>query len=520
MAVTDATLALGGLHARGENSHPAAPPAGRPRVVPPVPARPAGPMPLWRVILQLRRNALGTWGEPAYELDLLSGPFLGRKSLMVNAPEGIRRVLVDNHANYGRTPATLRILHPMIGDGLFLAEGEAWRHQRRLVAPAFAPRSLAVVARHVAAVAGEAVADLRSRTPGPVDLLRTVQRLALEVAGRALFSQEMRRHGPDLRSRTPGPVDLLRTVQRLALEVAGRALFSQEMRRHGPDLRAGMEHYGRRHARPSVLDFVLPADTPDPISWARRRAGQRFKDVLDRIIAERAGDGRDPDAPPRDLFDVLVAARDPDSGRPFTADQLRDQIATLIIAGHETTGLTLFWAFYLLAIAPDWQERVAAEAAGVDLAPEAAHEAYERLPVTRAVVNEALRLYPPAYSIVRVAKGPDEVMGEEVPPGSLVVISPWVLHRHRNRWHDPDAFDPSRFLPGAPPPDRFAYLPFGIGPRVCVGAQFALVEAALLLAALARAFRVELPGSKRVLPVAVVTTAPERAPVFRLVPRG
>jgi cytochrome P450 len=482
MAVTDATLALGGLHARGENSHPAAAPAGRPRVVPPVPARPAGPMPLWRLILQLRRNALGTWGEPAYELDLLSGPFLGRKSLMVNAPEGIRRVLVDNHANYGRTPATLRILHPMIGDGLFLAEGEAWRHQRRLVAPAFAPRSLAVVARHVAAVAGEAVADLRSRTPGPVDLLRTVQRLALEVAG--------------------------------------RALFSQEMRRHGPDLRAGMEHYGRRHARPSVLDFVLPADTPDPISWARRRAGQRFKDVLDRIIAERAGDGRDPDAPPRDLFDVLVAARDPDSGRPFTADQLRDQIATLIIAGHETTGLTLFWAFYLLAIAPDWQERVAAEAAGVDLAPEAAHEAYERLPVTRAVVNEALRLYPPAYSIVRVAKGPDEVMGEEVPPGSLVVISPWVLHRHRNRWHDPDAFDPSRFLPGAPPPDRFAYLPFGIGPRVCVGAQFALVEAALLLAALARAFRVELPGSKRVLPVAVVTTAPERAPVFRLVPRG
>jgi cytochrome P450 len=433
MAVTDATLALGGLHARGENSHPAAPPAGRPRGYRRDHARPAGPMPLWRVILQLRRNALGTWGEPAYELDLLSGPFLGRKSLMVNAPEGIRRVLVDNHANYGRTPATLRILHPMIGDGLFLAEGEAWRHQRRLVAPAFAPRSLAG---------------------------------------------------------------------------------------HGPDLRAGMEHYGRRHARPSVLDFVLPADTPDPISWARRRAGQRFKDVLDRIIAERAGDGRDPDAPPRDLFDVLVAARDPDSGRPFTADQLRDQIATLIIAGHETTGLTLFWAFYLLAIAPDWQERVAAEAAGVDLAPEAAHEAYERLPVTRAVVNEALRLYPPAYSIVRVAKGPDVVMGEEVPPGSLVVISPWVLHRHRNRWHDPDAFDPSRFLPGAPPPDRFAYLPFGIGPRVCVGAQFALVEAALLLAALARAFRVELPGSKRVLPVAVVTTAPERAPVFRLVPRG
>ena len=163
---------------------------------------------------------------------------------------------------------------------------------------------------------------------------------------------------------------------------------------------------------------------------------------------------------------------------------------------------------------------MAEEAAGVDLSPEGAPAAYARLPVTRAVVQETLRLYPPVYTIVRVANGPDTVMGEEVPAGALLVVSPWVLHRHKKLWHDPEAFDPSRFLPGAPPPDRFAYLPFGIGPRVCVGAQFALVEATIVLATMAAAFRIDLLGSRRVRPVAVVTTAPERAPVFSLVPRG
>ena len=127
---------------------------------------------------------------------------------------------------------------------------------------------------------------------------------------------------------------------------------------------------------------------------------------------------------------------------------------------------------------------MAEEAATVDLSPEGAVAAADKLPVARAVVQEALRLYPPAFTIVRLAKERDELAGEEVPPGTLVVISPWLLHRHRKLWQDPDAFDPSRFLPGAPPVGRYAYLPFGIGPRVCVGAQFALLEASLVLATL------------------------------------
>ncbi|MFZ1427029.1 MAG: cytochrome P450 [Geminicoccaceae bacterium] len=448
-------------------------------VVPTAPKPATEVLPLWRTILQLRRNAISTWGLPAYELEIMSRPFMGRTSFLVNQPDAIRRVLVDNHANYGRTPAGIRILRPIIGDGLFLAEGADWKHQRRTVAPAFAPRSLDVAARHIAMVAEETVAELAARPTNAVDLLRVVQRLALEVAG--------------------------------------RSFFSQGMREHGAAVRAAFERYGAKLARPTFLDFLLPAQAPSPVDLARWWLARDFKDVLDRMIAERA---RTPvQDPPRDLFDVLVSARDPETGAGFSRDQLRDQIATLTVAGHETTALAMFWSCYLLCLAPAVQEQVAAEAAGIDLSPDAAAQAVDRLPLTKAVVQEALRLYPPAFTIVRMAKGADEIAGETVPAGSLVVMAPWILHRHRKRWAHPERFDPTRFVPGAPPVDRFAYLPFGIGPRVCIGAQFALIEATLVLARLLAAFRLELVGPTRVTPVAVVTTVPDRAPIFRLVPR-
>jgi cytochrome P450 len=191
----------------------------------------------------------------------------------------------------------------------------------------------------------------------------------------------------------------------------------------------------------------------------------------------------------------------------------------LIIAGHETTALALFWSLYLLTLAPDVQEAVAAEAGEVELTPATAGGEVGRLPLTRAVVQEALRLSPPAVTIVRVAREPDRIAGHDVPPGSLVVIAPWVLHRHKRLWRSPERFDPTRFLPDAEPPPRFAWLPFGAGPRICIGAQFALTEATVVLAALVRRFRLDIPTGRRVAPVAVVTVHPERAPVFRLADR-
>jgi cytochrome P450 len=192
----------------------------------------------------------------------------------------------------------------------------------------------------------------------------------------------------------------------------------------------------------------------------------------------------------------------------------------MIVAGHETTAVALFWSLYLLAGAPEIQERLAAEVAGIDLGPDAAAAALTGLVYTRAVVQEALRLYPPAFALGRMANRDDVAGDVPVKAGTIVLIAPWVLHRHRRLWTDPEVFDPSRFLPGAPPPDRFAYLPFGIGPRVCIGAQFALTEATLVLAALIQNFRVERADDIPVTVRAIVTIQPERPPPFLLLPRG
>jgi len=191
-------------------------------------------------------------------------------------------------------------------------------------------------------------------------------------------------------------------------------------------------------------------------------------------------------------------------------------VATMILAGHETTATALFWALYLLALDPETQEQVAAE---VKALPAGAAGEIERLKFTCAVIDETVRLYPPVFMIARAAKAADSVAGLAVKPKDVILIAPWLLHRHEKLWHSPNAFIPKRFMPPAPPPDRFAYLPFGVGARVCIGAHFALVEATLALAKLIGAFRVELIDKAPVMPVGVVTTQPDRSPMFVIRPR-
>ncbi|MDQ2803507.1 MAG: cytochrome P450, partial [Pseudomonadota bacterium] len=285
----------------------------------------------------------------------------------------------------------------------------------------------------------------------------------------------------------------------------------------GASLRALIMEYGLGYGRPRLLDIVLPPSVPTLGDLRRRRFQTRWMGFITEIIRTRAAAAAT-DAP-GDLFDLLVAARDPETGRGFTREQLRDQVATMILAGHETTGVLMFWALTLLAQDPAEQQRVADEVHGLDLATTVARGEVPELPRTRAVVSETLRLYPSAFTLARAAKATDRAGAIEIPKGSILLIAPWVLHRHRRLWREPEAFDPSRFLPGAPPPPRFAYLPFGAGPRVCVGAQFALIEATLVLAALIQAFEVSLESTRPVLPTAIITTHPDHAPAFRLRPR-
>jgi cytochrome P450 len=290
------------------------------------------------------------------------------------------------------------------------------------------------------------------------------------------------------------------------------------MERYRPELRELITRYAARLGRPSRLDLLLPPAIPSPRDLVRRWFRRRWVDLIGRIIAERRA--KVSEEGPRDLFDLLSNARDPETGIPFSAEALIDQVATLIAAGHETTGVALFWSLYLVSGAPAVERRLTAEVASLDLGPDNAAEVLPRLVYTRAVVQEALRLYPPAFTIVRQARRADEAGGVVVPASGIVFMSPWVLHRHRRLWSEPEVFDPVRFLPDAPPPDRFAYLPFGIGPRVCIGAQFALTEATLVLARMSQAFRIERADDDPVVPIGMVTTQPNRRPLFRLQVRG
>ena len=427
----------------------------------------------------LRDNAIGIFPPQAFEEDVVFRRVFGRRQIIMSRPAGIQHILLDNSVNYRRTAAGIRILRPLLGNGLLLSQGEDWRQQRRTLAPAFAPRTMPILARHVARAANAAVADLRSAGAGPVDLLAAMQFLALEIAGASMFSLEIERYGAELRGLIKG--------------------------------------YAERLGRPNLLDFLLPPSLPSPRDLLRWRFRRRWLRLIGRIIAARRGQGSA--GAPRDLFDLMADAQDPESGALFPPARLADQVATMIVAGHETTAVALFWSLYLLAGAPEVQERLAAEAAGADLGPDNAAAALPGLVYTRAVVQEAMRLYPPAFTLARQAIADDFAGNVPVKAKTVVLIAPWVLHHHRRLWREPEIFDPSRFLPAATPPDRFAYMPFGIGPRICIGAQFALTEAVLVLATLTRAFHIERADDTPVTPRAVVTTQPDHPPLFLLRPR-
>ena len=453
-------------------------PVTRAPLVPPSPPRASENMTVFGRMAAMRVSAIGSWGQRAYEEDIVRGRFFGCNSFILNTPDAIRHVLVDNYENYTRTPAAIRVLRPVLGEGLLIAEGRAWKHQRRTLAPAFTPRAVAPLVPHMIAATDATIAKLQAASADPVDLRAAMQRMTLEIAGRTMFSFGMDRHGAALRD------------------------FMME--------------YGQRLARPHFLDLLLPLGWPSPQDFSRARFRKRWTQFVAMLMAERRAAGKNEGAPPRDLFDLMGTARDPESGVAFTDEQLGDQVATMILAGHLTTATALFWSLYLLALDPLTQEQLAAEVEGATV--NGALD-IERLKFTRAVVDETMRLYPPAFLIARAAAAADTIAGMAVRKNDIVLVAPWLLHRHEKLWRDPNAFIPARFMPPAPAPDRFAYLPFGVGARVCIGAHFALVEATLALARMIGAFRITLLDKEPVMPIGVVTTQPDRSPMFMIAAR-
>src|SRR5215211_3760056 len=250
-----------------------------------------GPLDLFR---RMRTNGITVWPRSAYEEEITRRRFLGRTSFVLNAPEAIRHVLVDNHENYSRTNATIRILQPLLGSGLFLSEGRDWRFQRRTLAPAFTPKAVDIVVPHMCSAIQETVAELSYDIDQPVDLFATMQHLALEIAGKTMFSLEMKDHGDELRE--------------FVLKYSGTL------------------------SQPHMLDVLLPTSIPTPWDIARRWFSSRWMGFVNRLIAQRANATKRQENP-RDLFDLLLAARDPDTGKAFSPNELRVQVATMLLAG-------------------------------------------------------------------------------------------------------------------------------------------------------------------------------------------
>ena len=269
----------------------------------------------------------------------IQGKFFGRSSFILNTPDAIKHVLVDNYENYTRTPTGFRVLRPMLGQGVLIAEGRAWKYQRRTLAPAFTPRAVSMLIPHMVDVTDETIAKLVTDSARPVDLREVMQHMTLEIAGRTMFSFGMETHGATLRD------------------------FVME--------------YGERLAQPDLLDLALPLWFPTPLDFARSRFRKRWTRFVAMLMAERRAAGKNADAPPRDLFDLMDAARDPETGEGFSDEQLGDEVATMILAGHETTATALFWSLYLLALDPAAQEQVAAEARSVGIIRDARGRAAE-----------------------------------------------------------------------------------------------------------------------------------------------
>jgi cytochrome P450 len=373
-------------------------------------------------------------------------------------PAAIEHVLVKNHKNY-RKPAFLTgPVRLLLGNGLFTSEGEFWLRQRRLAQPAFLRSSVVrLAAGMTAAVDGrirtwEALPDGRT-----VDVVNEMMRLVLDVAGATLF-------GADVAAAAD------------ALEAAQRTIFA---------------HVRDRMDNPLLAPLWVPT--------RRNRAYRRAKGVLDSVVLRLIESRRRSGPAGNDLLDLLLAARDEESGTGMSDQQLKDEVLTLLFAGHDTTTAALSWAWYLLARHPEVQEALHDEAAAHLAGRTPTANDLPHLPLATAVFEEAIRLYPPAPGLARVSVEPDEIQGYRVPAKAILMPSQWITHRHPAYWDEPDQFRPERFLPGrgADRP-KFAYFPFGGGPRACIGNTFAQVEGALILAGLAQRFHLRPADDREV----------------------
>lgn len=445
------------------------------RWVPPHPPRGPGPVAVWRGFFGERaRTLVHGWSERAFREPYMFREILGYRVHIPLTPDAVQHVMLDNAANYEKPRLVKRLLAPVIGAGLLSADGDLWRTQRRIVAASFTPPAVDALVPVFARVARERAERWGA---GRRDMAVEATGATMSVISEALFSGD-----PRLTSRT--------AMAHIAAALDG---FSE--------------------ARLQVL-LGLPIVPLTP-RGLKGRAGQVYlRRTLSALVGERLS-GTAPD----DFVTQMIRSLEERFARREAIALAVDNAATFYLAGHETTANAISWTLYLLAMQPALQDAVAEEAAAALGGGEDA-ALPDRLPRLRTVVEEALRLYPPAPRFDREAVGGDTLCGREVRPGDLVSIWPWLLHRHEQLWDDPDAFDPERFSPerrrGL---HRFQYIPFGGGPRVCVGARLAMAEALAILATWLAAWRFAPLAGRVVRLSGSVTLRPFEGMPLALTPR-
>ncbi|WP_147110843.1 cytochrome P450 [Tateyamaria sp. syn59] len=422
---------------------------------------------IWKSLQMARSNVLRIIPELSTRLPIVSGR-TGKRWHMITDPAGIKRMVLDNLDIYPKSVVTKNLLKPAIGESIFIAEGADWRWQRRTAAPVFTHRNMMNLAPIMTGAAERCADRIAAAGPRAVNLLDEMVNTTFDVIADVTFS-------------------------------GGEAFDRSGVHR-------AIEDYISEAGKISLFDILGAPDwVPRPGRVVSGQAMRETKAVADRAIEDRAARGHD-GVP--DLLDLLLAGEDPKSGRKMTTAELRDNLLTFIVAGHETTALTLAWSMYLLAFDPTIQERARAEAQAVLQGCAATGEHVEHLPFIRCIIDEALRLYPPAGMVSRTALEDDVLCGREIRKGDTCIIPIYALHRSKLLWDNPDAFEPDRFA-DRKSVDRYAYMPFGDGPRICIGASFALQEAVIILATVISRFRFTPVPGKEPEPVMILTLRPE-----------
>lgn len=424
----------------------------------------------WGILKSLRmarRNVLSIIPDIATKQPMVSGK-TGKRWHMVMDPAAIRQILLDRLDDYPKSVVTKNLLKPAIGESLFIAEGAHWRWQRRAAAPVFSHRNVMNLAPIMTAAAERACDRITDAGPRAVNLLDEMVTTTFDVIGDVTFS--------------------------------GGDTFDRD-KVHG-----AIDAYIAQAGKISLFDILgFPDWVPRPDRLLSGPALKEMKGMADSAIEARSKRGH---AGVPDLLDLLLEGVDPKTDRKMNTAELRDNLLTFIVAGHETTALTLAWSMYLMGFDQDIQTRAREEAQSVLQGRAATGDDVENLPYIRMIIDEALRMYPAAGIISRTAQKKDTLCDREVLPGDTVMIPIYALGRNELLWDDPDAFRPERFK-DRKAIDRYAYLPFGDGPRICIGASFALQEAVIILATLLSRFKFTPVAGKDPEPVMILTLRPE-----------